>query len=253
MYKLSVVTVCYNAEDTIEKTIQSVLQQTYEEIEYFIIDGISTDRTLEIAEQYAKKYHNIHIISEKDTGIYNAMNKGARLVTGDYLYFLNCGDLFWNHEVVAKVMEAVEQNHNPELIYGNIMVDYHTHQTKIPYGRKKRLNRILIALGITVCHQSLFAKTELLRQRGFDEAYRLWADQEWMMYQLKQKVSVLAIDTNICIYDGYGLSASNESLERVFQESDHITKQYAPFIYYSTKPMKALLRIYRRWQRREKA
>lgn len=249
MLSLSVITVCYNAQESIEQTMQSVLSQSYKNIEYLIIDGKSTDRTLEIVEEYQKKYDNIRLISEKDKGIYNAMNKGASYATGDYIYYLNCGDLFTDEKTVEQVMQQIEKD-RPDLLYGDIDVDYGTHKHRILYAEHKRLKKLWIALGITVCHQAVFAKTSLVKERGFDETFKLWADQEWMMGLLRRKATVETIEMPVCIYDGFGASSSAANLELVFEESDRITKKYAPVIYYVTKPMKWVLRIYRRWQRR---
>lgn len=249
MLSLSVITVCYNAEESIEKTMQSVLSQSYENIEYLIIDGLSTDSTLDIVRKYQEKYHNIRLISEKDSGIYNAMNKGVSYAQGEYIYYLNSGDLFPEETTVEQVMQKLEKNRT-DILYGNIDVDYGTHKNRIRYAEQKRLKKLWIALGITVCHQAVFAKTSLVKERGFDESFKLWADQEWMMQLLKKKVTVETIEMPVCIYDGFGASSSAVNLELVFQESDRITKMYAPVIYYVTKPMKWVLRIYRRWQRR---
>lgn len=249
MLSLSVITVCYNAEESIEKTMQSVLSQSYENIDYLIVDGQSTDSTLDIVRKYQEKYKNIRLISEKDSGIYNAMNKAAVYAQGEYIYYLNSGDLFPEEKTVEQVMQKLEKN-RPDILYGNIDVDYGTHKNRIRYAEQKRLKKIWIALGITVCHQSVFAKTSLVKERGFDESFKLWADQEWMMQLLKKKVAVDTIELPVCIYDGFGASSSAGNLELVFQESDRITKKYTPVIYYVTKPMKWVLRIYRRWQRR---
>ncbi len=249
MLKLSVITVCYNAQESIEKTMQSVLSQSYQNIEYLIIDGKSTDRTLDIVQEYQKKYDNIRLISEKDNGIYNAMNKGASCAQGNYIYYLNCGDLFFDEKTVEQVMQTIEKN-KPDILYGDIDVDYGTHRHRILYAEHKRLKKLWIALGITVCHQAVFAKTSIVEENGFDETFKLWADQEWMMRLLKKKAMVETIEMPVCIYDGFGASSSADNLELVFGESDRITKKYMPWIYYMTKPAKGLLRIYRRWQRR---
>lgn len=249
MTKLSVITVCYNSEESMARTMESVLSQTYQNIEYLIIDGVSTDSTLDIVRSYQKKHENIRLISEKDTGIYNAMNKGAAHASGEYIYYLNSGDLFPDDTTVEQVMQQIEKT-QADLIYGDIDVDYGTHKQRIAYAGNKRLRKLWIALGITVCHQAVFAKTALMKERGFDESYKLWADQEWMMQLLDKKISVDTIEIPVCIYDGFGASSSAANLELVFEESDRITKKYAPVIYYVTKPMKWCLRIYRRFQRR---
>ena len=99
--KITIITICYNAEACIERTILSVINQTYPNIEYIIIDGNSTDNTLQIVEKYKDKITKI--ISEPDKGIYDAMNKGLRITTGDWVNFMNAGDSFYSNDVLGKV------------------------------------------------------------------------------------------------------------------------------------------------------
>lgn len=249
MIKITVVTVCYQAEKTIEKTIQSVVNQDYSELEYWIVDGKSTDKTVDIILKYAKEYPFIKWLSEPDEGIYNAMNKAAKLATGEYIYFLNCGDLFVDSQVIHDVLEFAEEG-RPDLLYGNIYIDYGTERKKIEYVKWKRLHSVWIALGITICHQAIFAKRKLLVERGFDEKFRFWADQEWLMYCMAQKQTVQSFERQICVYDAYGVSSSGENLEIIFRESDDITRKYTPVIYYATVIPKYFLRIYRRIQKK---
>lgn len=250
MLKMSVVTVCYQAEKSIEKTIQSVIQQDYPEKEYWIIDGGSTDKTIDIISEYAKKYSCIKWISEPDKGIYNAMNKAVQYVTGEYVYYLNCGDLFSSDSVLTMVAQKAEC-HPADIIYGDIIVQYTDSKKRAYYVKWKRMNSFLIALGITICHQAVFTRRDLLHKKGFDEEFELWADQEFFMYWMKKQCSIGTINICVCDYDAYGVSASGDSLERVFIESDRITKKYTPVVYYLTVLPKALLRVYRRAQRRK--
>ena len=113
--KISIITVCYNAEDTISDTIQSVLSQDYEDVEYIIIDGKSTDRTLEIIQAIK---NGIQLISEKDKGIYDAMNKGINIATGDVIGILNADDVYKNNQVLTDVMNAFRDN--VSVVYGDI-------------------------------------------------------------------------------------------------------------------------------------
>ena len=101
--KISIITVCYNDKDVIEKTILSVINQDYSNLEYIIVDGASSDGTLEIIKQYQKKYPII-LISEKDDGIYDAMNKGSKVASGDYLNFMNAGDYFFSDNTISAVV-----------------------------------------------------------------------------------------------------------------------------------------------------
>ena len=105
--KISIVTVCYNASSEIEKTMESVLSQSYENIEYIIIDGASTDKTLELVNSLASKYNSrkVQIFSELDNGIFDAMNKGIKMATGDWINFMNAGDLFYNENVIENMFK----------------------------------------------------------------------------------------------------------------------------------------------------
>ena len=106
--KISIVTVCYNADKFIEKTMLSVLGQTYQNIEYILVDGNSQDRTLQIIKKYSGD-RRIRYVSEPDGGIYDAMNKGGRMATGDYIQYLNAGDLLVNAEVIEEVVAQIKE------------------------------------------------------------------------------------------------------------------------------------------------
>lgn len=118
---ISVVTVCYNAADTIEKTMLSVLNQTYHDIEYIIIDGGSTDGTVEIIRKYADRI--AYWVSEPDKGIYDAMNKGIKVATGEWINFMNAGDEFVDANVLDKLFFA-KTVANVDVIYGNTLMKY---------------------------------------------------------------------------------------------------------------------------------
>ncbi len=111
MLKISVATVCYNCKDTIEKTIISVLMQTYREIEYIIVDGASTDGTLDIVDKYIED-DRIVLISEPDKGLYDAMNKAVARATGDYIIYMNSGDVFASDDVFDKIKNYLYGNND---------------------------------------------------------------------------------------------------------------------------------------------
>lgn len=123
--KISIVTVCFNAESNVEKTIKSVISQTYSDIEYIIIDGNSTDSTMAIIEKYADKIDKI--ISEPDNGIYDAMNKGISLATGDFINFMNAGDIFSSQDAVKNVVMQIKDE--SDVVYGDsTMIGYNGQQ-----------------------------------------------------------------------------------------------------------------------------
>lgn len=169
--KITLITVTYNAENLLEETIKSVLGQKLNEnleIEYWLIDGGSKDRTVEIIQKYAK--HLAGWISEKDKGIYDAMNKGIERATGEWIGFMNAGDRFENEEVIQKMFGRLEAD--SELIYGNYHIEYQT------FAKPKKVPAHLDDFwkGMILNHQSIFVKTVLAKQFPFDTQYKLAGD-----------------------------------------------------------------------------
>ena len=114
--KFSIITVTYNAEAVLEDTIQSVISQTYHHVEYILVDGASKDSTLSIIDRYRDRI--TRIVSEPDKGLYDAMNKGIRLATGDYLCFLNAGDSFHEDDTLQQMVRSISGNELPDVLYG---------------------------------------------------------------------------------------------------------------------------------------
>lgn len=132
--KFSVITVTYNAEAVLEDTIQSVISQTYRHVEYIIVDGASKDKTLSIIDRY--KDHIAKVTSEPDKGLYDAMNKGIRLATGDYLCFLNAGDSFHEDDTLQQMVHTLPGSELPDVMYGETaLVDKEGH-----FVRMRRLS-----------------------------------------------------------------------------------------------------------------
>lgn len=162
--KVSVVTVSYNCEEEIKKTIESVLAQDNVSIEYWIIDGVSTDRTLSVAESYRdqmlEKGIEYHLISEKDDGIYEAMNKGARLATGDVIGFLNCGDYY--EKGTLKTVVKTFGDTGCDLMFGAIRI---LRQDGSFFVKKGKLRKYQTSRDWN--HPTTFVKTELLKENPF--------------------------------------------------------------------------------------
>lgn len=222
--KISIVTVCYNAEDTIEETIKSVLEQTYPNIEYIIVDGASQDKTPDIITRCTAK-RNVRFISEPDDGIYDAMNKGIRMATGDYLQFLNAGDVLCSCDVVAKVAEKIKTC-QADIVYGNIL--YHnpdgSEDTRV-YGQFCS-TLFYYLLGDCINHQAIFAARECLKGKEFDISYRICADREWMMRMKKQKYRFKAIDLLICSYSLDSESASVKNHDIYMEEAERCIREH---------------------------
>ncbi len=174
---ISIITVAYNSAATIEKTIKSVLDQTYQNYEYYIIDGESSDDTVEIAKKYENLFSGrMHIISEKDTGIYNAMNKGIKLCKGEVIGIVNSDDRYASETLACVAWKYIEENH-PFLIINGDMVRvsnedeeiYRYHFTQKNIDRKEYFG-----------HPAMFAARAVYDLIGlYDESFKLAADGEW--------------------------------------------------------------------------
>lgn len=176
--KVSVITVCKNAQDTIERTIKSVVSQDYKDIEYLIIDGKSTDKTLDIVKKYKDKIDII--VSEPDGGIYYAMNKGIEKSSGEIIYFLNSGDFLFNRCVVSDIANLFKEN-NPDLIYGDVLLYDRNNPERFTIKQHKNLSRLYLAYN-EIYHQAMFVKKDLFEKYGkFNTRFKLLADYEWTL------------------------------------------------------------------------
>lgn len=220
---ISIITVSFNAVSSIERTIRSVLDQKYKKIEYIVVDGISTDGTYEIVQKFAD---GIRIIHEEDSGIYDAMNKGALAATGEYVYFLNSGDVLKTPETIANIVSCLK-NARPDVICGNVNYIYkNNHHVLRRYFKHRRFNMFCVAAGWSVCHQAVFCKKKFLGEKLFDTSYVIWADQEMFAYLLRKKCSIKYVDEVVCDFDAYGFSYGRENLGISRNECDRINKTY---------------------------
>lgn len=197
--KISIITVCKDAEKTLEKAIQSVIDQSYQNVEYIIVDGQSSDRTIEIINQYQDKITKY--VSEPDTGIYNAMNKGLNLVTGDFVYFLNSDDYLVDCKVVEDVVQFVHQHPDAEVVYGDLEVRHPNGQVNVFTPPPIDEIAEFMICG-SMPHQATFAHVRLFQQFGyFDEQYKLAADKAWYLELLRhQKITWYRMARTIASY-----------------------------------------------------
>lgn len=207
----TIITVCYNAQEEIVQTLHSLKKQKYKNYELIIKDGKSKDNTLSIIEKIVADMENVLVLSDKDNGIYDAMNTAVDYATGDYIFFLNAGDVFADADVLWNMAKAVKQEQMPDVIYGNII-------EKGAQGRHIRKNnrnsskvwRFL--MGYCICHQSIFVKRELFVQKKFDLSYRICADREWQLYYIKEKKVFAYVDMIVCEVMQEGFSSQNVNL-----------------------------------------
>ena len=196
--KFSVITVCYNAQATIEDTIQSVIAQTYHHVEYIIVDGASKDRTLSIINRYRDRITTV--VSEPDKGLYDAMNKGLRLATGDYVCFLNAGDSFHEDDTLQQMVHTLrELTELPDVLYGETeLVDAEGHFVRMRrLQAPEHLTWRSFRHGMLVCHQAFFAKRTLAEP--YDLRYRFSADFDWCIRIMKK--SKVLHNTHLTLID----------------------------------------------------
>ena len=198
--KVTVVTVTYNAKDFLEETILSVINQSYENIEYIIIDGGSTDGTVDIIKKYEDKID--YWISEPDDGIYFAMNKAIEKASGQWINFMNAGDTFADADTVAYVMK--HKSEDAELIYGDYIRG--TPQRIVKAQKKSNWYSTM-----PFCHQTLFTKVDIMKKEMFDTRYKLAADHNFVIHTMEQGKQFQYIEHTLAIYAEGGFS-QNEPL-----------------------------------------
>lgn len=184
--KISIITVVYNNEKTIKDAIESVLSQTYKNIEYVIIDGMSKDNTVSIIKKYEDKLG--YFISEKDAGIYDAMNKGIIAATGDVIGILNSDDLYQDTTVINSVMTQFNQNPSLDIVFGDLLYVKSNNVNKIVRNWKsKSYNNNFFENGNVPPHPSLFVKKKVYNEAGlFNLDLKLAADYEFMLRIFKK-------------------------------------------------------------------
>lgn len=207
--KVSVITVCLNAKELIEDTILSVLNQSFTDIEYIVIDAVSTDGTLDIINQYRDRIDCL--ISERDAGIYDAMNKAVQLASGQIVYFLNAGDLFSDNDVIKNVVDFFNSN-QVDVVYGkidflqippnlssSIRSDLWKYNT--PFNSRRQF------LGRRMSQQNFFTKKEVFKRVGlFNVQYFINADFDWFLRALNKRVSLVFMDREFCLLSFGGAS-----------------------------------------------
>lgn len=212
---LSIITINYNNASGLEKTMQSVLSQTNDSFEYVVIDGGSNDGSADVIRRYEKEFGSrLTWVSERDKGIYNAMNKGIGKAQGEYLEFLNSGDCLVDDRVVEKMVNELEKRGFPSIIYGNML-------KSMPDGKTLR-DRCFAGSEITLqgmyhgClnHSPAYIKAELFDKYGlYDESLRICSDWKWYVSSIvlgEEKPEYVDID--VSLFDMTGISETNKDL-----------------------------------------
>ena len=198
---LSVVTIVYNNVKDIERTMLSVLNQTYADIEYIVVDGLSNDGTTDIIKRYEGRITKF--ISEKDEGIYDAMNKGLVLATGDYLIFMNSGDEFFDIDTVAAVFASAD---DADIYYGETEMIDDSGQSLGQRRHKapKQFTWRGFNLGMSISHQAIYIKRSLIEP--YDRKYQLSADIDWIIRAAKKAKKIVNVNRYVAKYLVGGMS-----------------------------------------------
>ena len=165
--KVTIVTVAFNAFDEIETTLKSIISQSYLNKEIIVIDGGSTDGTIELVQKYKDKID--HFKSEKDNGIYDAMNKGIKYSSGDWICFMNAGDTFFSKKTIQSIFDKEEISH--DILAGDCIADYKSFTKLLKVKDISEIN-----YGMIFCHQAVIVRADIYREKMFDTSYKIASD-----------------------------------------------------------------------------
>lgn len=226
--RLSIVTINRNNAVGLEKTMQSVASQTYKELEYIVVDGASTDGSVEVIKKLEPEFAHLKWVSEPDKGIYNAMNKGIRMASGDYIQILNSADCLAAPDVTEKMLASLEKAGFPTILYGNMIKCF-------PDGRKMVdkcfAGQEITMLGMytgTLNHDPTYIRRDLFGKYGYyDEKLQIVSDWKWYIQAIilgEEKPQYVDID--VTLFDMTGISETNKLLDR--EERKQVLEQLFP-------------------------
>ncbi len=213
---LSIITINRNNAAGLEKTMRSVAVQTYKEFEYIVVDGASTDGSVEVIEKLAAEFVHLKWVSELDSGIYNAMNKGIRMATGEYIQILNSADCLATDDVIERMCAELERQGRPSILYGNMVKcfpDGHKMVDKCFAGQE------ITMLGMftgTLNHDPAYIRRELFEKYGYyDESLKIVSDWKWYLQAIimgGEKPQY--VDFDVTLFDMTGISETNKELDK---------------------------------------
>ena len=216
--KLSIITINLNNKDGLQKTIDSIVSQTFKDFEWIVIDGGSTDGSRELMEQYAD--HFTYWVSEPDKGVYNAMNKGIRVAKGEYLQFLNSGDWLWNETALER---CFSHGFTADIAYGDV---YFYRENGFNERRYSDHLSLRYLYKTAICHNSTFIKRVLLANELYDESLKIVSDWKFFLIQFMNGKSFEHINEFVISFDKSGISSVNKEL--LEQERSDVLKRTLP-------------------------
>ena len=231
--KISIITVNYNDKKGLEKTINSVVNQSFTGFEFLIIDGNSNDGSKEIIEKYKSKIN--YWVSEPDLGIYNAMNKGIKAAKGEFIIFMNAGDSFFDDDVLSKSNPLL--NSNIGIYYGNLIFTVNDKPVKSCIPPTELSFSFFVDFSLP--HQASFIKRELFSKYFlYNEKLKIMSDWEFTIFCIcKENVPYKHLDLFISNYDYSGISSSFDNTEKILKEKEIILKNHFPLFYDDSKDL----------------
>ena len=236
---ISIITINRNNAVGLEKTMQSVFSQTWSDFEYIIVDGASTDASVGIIQRFAGLFGDrLRGVSEQDNGIYNAMNKGLRMATGQYVEFLNSGDQLASDSVIENIMTVLKKNSFPTILYGNLIKTYKDKDGSRDRGFAGQDVSFLMFYKGTLNHPSAFIQKNLFKRYGdYDETLKIVSDWKWFLQAIAfGEEKPFYADIDVVLFDMNGISESNKLLGE--QERRNVLEQLVP---------KCILADYEKW------
>jgi len=235
MSKISIITINYNDRNGLQKTIESIVSQTFSDFEYVVIDGNSSDGSKEVIETYKSRIN--YAVSEPDSGIYNAMNKGLRAATGDYVFFLNAGDIFVDNATLQKASGFIDGT--VDYYYGDVIFRDGENETLVTYPDTLSFHFFTYNC---ICHQASFLRRRLFEDHFYyNENLKIVSDWEFLIYTIFLKhISYRHIPLTISYYDFSGISSRPESEPMKKAERDIVMQKYFPLFVEDYKIMEEL-------------
>lgn len=233
--KVSIITVNFNNKKGLERTIDSVINQTYQDFEYLIIDGGSTDGSFRLIESIADKLS--YWCSEHDNGIYNAMNKGIQKATGEYICFMNSGDCFASNTILEDIFS---QEQTADILYGDVWRTKNGEKISIREFPKQITAEQMFRGGIT--HQAIFSRRQLHIENPYDESYKMIADWHFLVHRLVDGCTFAHVGKVVCLFDITGYSCSTRSPNDIHEQQFFkvLNELFPPYV---QKDIQVLIRL----------
>jgi glycosyltransferase involved in cell wall biosynthesis len=222
--KFSIITVSYNSAKTISKTIESVIAQNYENIEYIIVDGNSTDETTQIIEKYADDIDEM--VSEDDSGIYEAMNKGVSKASGEFILLLNADDRLLTEQTVSQIVRAIRKDDSADVYLGNVLL-YDDASGKASIWNSKKIKPSSIFRGSVPHPATIYTKYTFEKNGLFNETYQIAGDYEWLLRGvMKNALRFSNIGVTTAIFYKGGVSTKNSLNQKQNEEKELAKRMY---------------------------